>query len=217
MEDVVLLLLLLCVSSAAAQLCAPDASNGYKVRLSLLTALGDEAYVWNDSEMFLFRAALAFAMRTADGQNYNVSNVLVCDETPRVSFWFVVTSPLDSSLLVERRQVEEAVRKSRNRINSAFLLTDNTLEFLGIPPTLAAPAPPSSPPWLIVFGVVMGAVGAGIVLVLGTSVMQSRREKKKAQTGFEEGEEESRAEGNGAASDSVYNLSFSDDDRLTQM
>ncbi|KAM6939430.1 collectrin [Lycodopsis pacificus] len=214
------ILVLLCLSSAwAQQLCMPEASDGYKVRLSINTALGDQAYVWNENEMFLFRATLAFAMRShSDGQDYNVSNIVVCDETPRVSFWFVVTSPLNSSLLVGRSDVEEAVRKSRNRINSAFLLTDRSLEFIGIPPILAAPVNPDTPPWLIVFGVVMGAVGAGIVVLLVTSAVQKKRKKDKT-SGDEDVEEESRVKtvGNDAARDGVYNTSFSDDDPVTQM
>ena len=50
------------------------------------------------------------------------------------------------------------------------------------------------------------------------SVSSSPPSKKmEEQTGIEEGEEESRAEENGTASDGVYNLSFSDNDRLTQL
>ncbi|XP_034387186.1 collectrin [Cyclopterus lumpus] len=206
-------LLLLGLSSAWAQkLCSPGASDGYKVRLSINSALGDQAYVWNENEMFLFRATLAFAMRTySDGQEYDVANVVVCDETPRVSFWFVVTSPLDASLLVDKRRVEEAVRKSRSRINSAFLLTDDTLEFIGIPPTLEAPVAPDTPPWLIAFGVVMGGVGAGIVVLLVSSVVQKIRKKR-------DGEEETGGKTeNEAASDAIYNMSFSDDEPVTQM
>ncbi|XP_034736740.1 collectrin isoform X2 [Etheostoma cragini] len=210
------ILVLLCLPSALAQLCTPDASNGSKVRLSIKTALGDEAYVWNENEMFLFRATLAFAMRTRfNGQMFDVSNIVVCDETPRVSFWFVVTSPLDPSQLVKREEVEEAVRKSRNRINSAFLLTDKTLEFIGIPPTLAAPVVPDTPPWLIVFGVIMGVVGAGIIVLLGTSVLQKKR-KKNEKSEEEDDEEDTRVKTveNGTVSDGVYNTSFSDDERM---
>ncbi|XP_026160837.1 collectrin [Mastacembelus armatus] len=209
------ILFLLALSSALAEHpCTPDASDGYKVRLSIKTALGDQAYAWNDNEMFLFRATLAFAMRSHfNGQEFDVSNIIVCDETPRVSFWFVVTSPLNTTHLVDKEDVEQAVRKSRNRINSAFLLTDKTLEFIGIPPTLAAPVNPDTPPWLIVFGVVMGAVCAGIIVLLVSSLIRKKRNKN------EENEEDAQVKTveNGIASEGVYNMSFSDNERFTQM
>ncbi|TMS20541.1 Collectrin [Larimichthys crocea] len=218
------ILLLFCLSSALAEnLCRPDASNGYKVRLSIKRALGDEAYVWNQDEMFLFRATLAFAMRNhLSGQDFQVSNILVCDETPRVSFWFIVTSPLDATRPVGKEDVEEAIRKSRSRINSAFLLTDQTLEFIGIIPTLAAPVSPDTPPWLIVFGVVMGSVGAGIIVLLVYPVVHKRLKKDEEEEELEEeeGEEETRrvkTMENGAAGDGAHNLSFTDDERFTQM
>ncbi|XP_042273270.1 collectrin [Thunnus maccoyii] len=209
-------LFLLCLSSALAeQLCRPDASDGYKVRLSIKSALGDEAYVWNENEMFLFRATLAFAMRNQlNGLEFQVSNIIVCDETPRVSFWFVVTLPHNTSRLVDKEDVEQAVRQSRNRINNAFLLTDKTLEFIGIPPTMAAPVNPDTPPWLIVFGVVMGAVVAGIVVLLVSSLVRNKRKKN------EKTEDEEKTMENGVAHENlagVYNMSFSDEEGLTQM
>ncbi|XP_028260234.1 collectrin isoform X2 [Parambassis ranga] len=213
------IILLLCCSCAVAQhLCTPDASDGYKVRLSIKTALEGQAYEWNENEMFLFRATLAFAMRNhIREQKFEVSNIIVCNETPRVSFWFVVTSPESTSVLIGKEDVEEAVRKSRNRINSAFLLTDKTLEFIGILPTLAAPVDPDTPPWLIVFGVVMGIVGAGIILLLVSSVVQKKR--KNEMTDDEENCEETRVKTveNGSVGEGVYNMSFSDDERFTQM
>ncbi|XP_058494692.1 collectrin [Solea solea] len=209
--------LLLCFSSALAnQLCKPDASDGYKVRISLKTALGDDAYVWNENEMFFFRSTLAFAMRThVSGQRFEVSNIVVCNETPRVSFWFVVTQPQNLSQLIDKEHVEEAIRKSRSRINSAFLLTDNTLEFIGIQPTLAAPVEPVTPPWLIVFGVVMGAIAAGIIVYMVSTVVRKKR-KKNEKTNGDDTDDETRVKTieSGRAADGVYNLSFADDERL---
>ncbi|KAI3369021.1 hypothetical protein L3Q82_025992 [Scortum barcoo] len=210
---------LLCLSSALAQnFCEKDAPNGYNVRLSIKTALGDEAYVWNENEIFLFQATMAFAMRKHfSGQKFEVSNIIVCDVTHRVSFWFVVTSAQNISVLVDKEDVEEAIRKSRNRINSAFLLTDKTLEFIGIPPTLASPVSYDTPPWLIAFGVVMGIVGAGIIFLLVSSVLEKRRKKKDESDDEDNEETRVKTVENSAASDGVYNMSFSDDERFTQM
>ncbi|XP_008333700.1 collectrin [Cynoglossus semilaevis] len=201
------------LSACAEELCKPDASNGYKVRLSLKTALGDDAYTWNKNEMFLFQSTLAFAMRTSHtGQSYEISNIVVCNETDRVSFWFVVTSPGNPTELVENYIVEEAIRKSRHRINSAFLLTDKTLEFVGILPTLATPVSYDTPPWLIVFGVLMGIIVAGIIVLLASSIV--KRKRKTRRTDEEEADEETRVK---TMDNGVYNMSFSVEDKLTQM
>lgn len=197
----------------AEQLCKPGDPDGYKVRLSIKTALGENAYVWNDNEMFLFRATLAFAMtKQFDGQQFEVSDIIVCNQTARVSFWFVVTYPHNKTL-VDKQVVKRAVRKSRNRINSAFLLSDTTLEFIGIPPTLATPVNPSTPTWLIVFGVVMGAVCAGIIVVLVVSLVQRKRKKNETNE-----DTQVKTVENGAARDGVYYMSFSEDESsVTQM
>ncbi|XP_017278883.1 collectrin [Kryptolebias marmoratus] len=207
---------LLCLPPVlAVQLCESDAPGAYKVRLSIRTALGDKAYDWNEHEKFLFRATMAYAMRLHKQQEFGVSNIIVCRESPRVSFWFVVTSPLNSSALVDKGDVERAVSKSRHRINSAFLLSDSSLEFVGIYPTLVAPVAPDTPPWLIVFGVVIGLVGAGIVFLLVSTMMEKRR-KKKEKAGEHE-EERVKTVENGSMTDGVYNTTFSDDERFTEM
>ncbi|XP_051515642.1 collectrin-like [Myxocyprinus asiaticus] len=218
-----ILLLILLPPMVAQDLCK-DGKDGYKVRLSLKTALGDNAYEWNTNEMFFFRSTLAFAMRRYNQEMYDISNILVCNETQRVSFVFVVTSPENKTQLISKEDVERAIRLSKHRINNAFLLSDMTLEFVGIPPTLAAPITYSTPPWLIVFGVVMGVVAVGILSLLMSSVTKWRRAKDK---GVGSGEEEEGRQvmpkENGTAlssfgeKDGIYNQGFTNDDHFTKL
>lgn len=214
--------LLLCLSLAWSQpLCKPDGPGGNKVRISLNTALGDDAYKWNQNEMFLFRATLAYAMRNHfEDREFQVENIMVCNETSRVSFWFVVTSPDDRTVVIEKVHVEQAVRKSRGRINSAFLLSDQTLEFVDIIPTLSAPLQPKTPTWLIVFGVVIGAVGVGIVYMLVSSVIQKKRKHNKKTVDEEDDDDEQmpvKIVESPEASEGVYNISLREEERFTKM
>lgn len=69
----------------------------------------------------------------------------------------------------------DLLRLSRDRINDAFRLTDQTLEFIGIVPTLSPPFEQPVPVWLVVFGVFMGLIVlAGIYLIIS-----GIRERKK--------------------------------------
>lgn len=66
-------------------------------------------------------------------------------------------------------------RMSRGRINEAFRLDDNTLEFVGILPTLATPYEPPVTIWLIIFGVVISLIVIGVILLIITGL----RDRKK--------------------------------------
>ncbi|XP_075706996.1 collectrin isoform X1 [Rhinoderma darwinii] len=160
---------------ALPELCRPDAPGAFKVRLNIKKALGEKAYEWNADEEFLFKAVMVFAMRAHVNNTIQISNILTCNVTPRVSFWFVVTSPSNSSEPIKSTEVKNAIRLERNRINSAFLLDDNTLEFLSIPPTLAPEAVPSSSSWLIVFGVVVVILGVASILLVISGIKRKRK------------------------------------------
>lgn len=64
---------------------------------------------------------------------------------------------------------------SRHRINGAFLLSDTTLEFMGISPTLAAPLEPAPPPWLIAFGSIMSVAAVCIAALLASLLVRRKR------------------------------------------
>eukprot|EP00079_Xenopus_tropicalis_P011887 XP_002938293.1 PREDICTED: angiotensin-converting enzyme 2 [Xenopus tropicalis] len=159
-------------------------AESIKVRISLISGLGDNAYKWDASEMYLFRSSIAYAMSKyySDVMKQEVSftfeNVHVYDETPRVSFMFYVTMP--NNAVVSKLEVEKAVKKSKDRINSIFKLDDNALEFIGIPPTLAAPVEQPFSIWLVVFGAVAAIIVVAfiVLIVLG---YKERKTKQKSQ------------------------------------
>uniref|UniRef100_A0A673UPR4 Angiotensin-converting enzyme n=1 Tax=Suricata suricatta TaxID=37032 RepID=A0A673UPR4_SURSU len=165
----------------------PHADQSIKVRISLKSALGEKAYEWNDNEMYLFRSSIAYAMREYFNKEkkqtipFVEDNVWVTNLKPRISFNFFVTSYKNVSDIIPRSEVEAAIRMSRSRINDAFRLDDNSLEFLGIQPTLSPPYQPPVTIWLIVFGVVMGVVVVGIVLLI-VSGIRSRKKKTQARS-----------------------------------
>nr|XP_021484738.1 angiotensin-converting enzyme 2-like [Meriones unguiculatus] len=139
--------------------------------------------------MYLFQSSVAYAMRKyfSEVKNQTVpfgeENVWVSDLKPRVSFKFFVTSPQNVSNIIPRSEVEDAIRMSRGRINDIFRLDDNSLEFLGIHPTLEPPYQPPVTIWLIVFGVVMGIIVVGIFILIISGI---KDRKKKNETKREE-------------------------------
>ncbi|KGL96491.1 Angiotensin-converting enzyme 2 [Charadrius vociferus] len=165
----------------------PYSENAIKVRISLKSALGDEAYEWDESELFLFKASIAYAMRKYFAEvkkqevNFQIEDIHVINQTQRVSFYLTVSMPGNVSGIVPKADVEDAIRMSRGRINEAFRLDDNTLEFLGIPPTLATPYEPPVTVWLIIFGVVISLVVIGIIVLIITG--QRDRKKRARESG----------------------------------
>ncbi|XP_053166645.1 angiotensin-converting enzyme 2 [Hemicordylus capensis] len=159
----------------------PNMNESIKVRISLKAALGINAYEWNENEMYLFRSTIAYTMREyflkvkKEAVPFVANDVHISDVTSRISFNFVVSMPNNISDLVPKSEVEEAIRKFRGRINDAFRLDDQTLEFIGISPTLAPPQEPPVTVWLIVFGVVMGVI---VVASIGLNISGLRDRRK---------------------------------------
>ncbi|XP_012915066.1 collectrin isoform X2 [Mustela lutreola] len=171
-----LCLLFFLVTAVRAELCQPDAENAFKVRLSIRTALGDKAYAWDTNEEYLFKAMVAFSMRKVPNrETTEISHVLLCNVTQRVSFWFVVTDPSKNHTL-PAVEIQSAIRMNRNRINNAFFLNDQTLEFLKIPSTLAPPTDPSMPIWIIIFSVIFCIVIVAVMLLILSGIRQRRRD-----------------------------------------
>ncbi|XP_070818844.1 angiotensin-converting enzyme 2 [Chaetodon trifascialis] len=189
----------------------PYAKYSIKARLSLKTAMGDSAYIWNKNEMFLFKASIAYALRQYYNQKdqdlpFTSENVILYDETERVSFNIIVTHPTSPATFIPKNELDAAIRLYRGRINNIFQLDDSTLEFDGILPTLAPPVEQSVEVWLVVYGVVMGIVVlAGVYLII--SGIRGRRKKSAVDSMENPYDEESEGKGNKAFEDS--------DDELT--
>uniref|UniRef100_A0A4W4EFY7 Angiotensin-converting enzyme n=1 Tax=Electrophorus electricus TaxID=8005 RepID=A0A4W4EFY7_ELEEL len=155
--------------------------NAIKVRLSLKAAMGENAYPWNGNELYLFKASMAYAMRQyyletkGEEANFMSENIYTYKETPRISFYFVVTHPTNASRILPKAEVEAAIWTSRGRINGVFQLNDATLEFEGLRATLAPPTEQPANMWLAVFGGVMGViVCAGAYLVITGAMTRMR-------------------------------------------
>ncbi|XP_051797280.1 angiotensin-converting enzyme 2 isoform X1 [Acanthochromis polyacanthus] len=161
----------------------PFSENAITVRLSLKAAMGDGAYPWNDNELYLFKANIAYIMRQHYSQknqsiHFTAENILNSEPTPRISFEFVVSDPASPSIFIPKSEVEAAIRTYRGRLNDAFMLDDKTLEFVDIMPTLAPPVQQPVVVWLVVFGIVMG-----IVVLLGVYlIVDGIRERNKKPT-----------------------------------
>ncbi|XP_076594597.1 angiotensin-converting enzyme 2 [Chaetodon auriga] len=184
----------------------PYAKHSIKARLSLKASMGDSAYVWNKNEMFLFKANIAYALRQYYAQRnqdlpFTSENVILYDETERVSFNISVTHPTSPAIFIPKNEVDAAIRLYRGRINDAFQLDDGTLEFEGILPTLAPPVEQPVVVWLVVYGVVMGIVVlAGIYLIV--SGIRERRKKSTAANMENPYDEDSKEKDNKAFEDS---------------
>lgn len=176
---------------------APYSDNAIKVRISLKSALGKQAYEWDESELFLFKSSIAYAMRKYFAEKkqqdvkFQIRDIHVGQQTQRISFYLTVSMPGNISDIVPKADVEDAIRMSRGRINEAFRLDDNTLEFVGILPTLATPYEPPVTIWLIIFGVVISLVVIGVIVLIITGQRnrkkRARENRNEARSNCEEG------------------------------
>ncbi|XP_062906021.1 collectrin [Mobula hypostoma] len=171
-------------------ICLKDSPNAFKVRISLKAALGDEAYDWDDNEQFYFQATVAYGMRKLMKQPFHVSDVHICEETKRISFYFVVTDPNNGSKPLPKTDVEKAIRMVRARFNNAFSLDEDTLEFVGIIPTLTPVPEPPVTVWLIIFGIIMGLIVFGLIVIIVTG-QRDKMKKAKAEEKERENKESS--------------------------
>ncbi|XP_054240174.1 angiotensin-converting enzyme 2 [Indicator indicator] len=166
----------------------PYAANAIKVRISLRSALGEQAYEWDGNELFLFKSSIAYAMRKYFAEkkqqevDFQVADIHVGQQTQRISFLLTVSMPGNISDIVPKAEVENAIRLSRGRINEAFRLDDSSLEFEGIPPTLAPPYEPPVTVWLVIFGVVISLVVIGVVALIFTGQRDRRRRARESRT-----------------------------------
>ncbi|XDV51495.1 hypothetical protein PO909_020360 [Leuciscus waleckii] len=164
-----------------------DSENAFKVRISLKSAMGDKAYPWNTNEMYLFKSTMGFAMRQyyleakKIEKNFMPENIHTYNETARISFYFVVMDPTIPDTVIPKAEVEAAIWLSRERLNGAFLLNDETLEFVGLQTTLAPPKEEKITVWLVVFGVVMGVTVCGGIYLITTGILNRKKKAKKAE------------------------------------
>lgn len=164
--------------------------NSVKVRISLKTALGDNAYPWNDDELYLFRATVAYALRQYYSQqrrdlSFAAEHIQVENVTQRISFHIAAVYPEAPSIYIPKSDLEAAITLSRGRINDAFRLSDQTLEFAGIVPTLAPPPEEPVTVWLVVFGIVMGLVVLAGVFLIVSGIRERRKEPKEVENPYE--------------------------------
>uniref|UniRef100_A0A672T8C5 Angiotensin-converting enzyme n=1 Tax=Sinocyclocheilus grahami TaxID=75366 RepID=A0A672T8C5_SINGR len=152
----------------------------------LIAVIFNLQYTWNANEMYLFKSTMGFAMRQyyleekGIEMNFMPENINTYNETARIYFYFVVMDPTKPDTVIPKADVEAAIWLSRERINGAFLLNDETLEFVGLQATLAPPKEEKITVWLVVFGVVMGVTVFGGIYLITTGILNRKKKTKKA-------------------------------------
>uniref|UniRef100_UPI00398F8D3D collectrin-like n=1 Tax=Pristiophorus japonicus TaxID=55135 RepID=UPI00398F8D3D len=119
----------------------------------------------------------------------SVSDVHICAETKRISFYFVVTDPDNALQPLLKADVEQAIRMVRARFNNAFSLDDHTLEFVGIEPTLSPVSEAPVTVWLIVFGIIIGLIVAGFIGIIITTHCDKMKKARAVEEDDEENED----------------------------
>nr|XP_002129052.1 collectrin [Ciona intestinalis] len=153
---------------------------------------------FDHAERYLFTGVMAYSFRkycsvfnpmdtrctdaynnTIDTADVNISHV-----TDRFAMCVKVTLP--SGVSASPKFIEDVVRTTQPRFNGALVLTDTTLLFQGIPPTLKPQVIPDFPTWLIPFIVFVCLVVLAAIAILSYSAYQAKHKKLDEKNGDNE-------------------------------
>ncbi|XP_078482233.1 uncharacterized protein LOC100185540 [Ciona intestinalis] len=168
------------------------------------------------AERYLFTGVMAYSFRkycsvmnpmdtrctAAYNNTIDTANVIIGQVTKRFAMCIKVTL---GGVSASPKFIEDVVRTTQPRFNGALVLTDNTLLFQGIPPTLKPQVIPDFPTWLIPFIVFVCLVVLAAIAILSYSAYQAKHKKLDEKNGDNESlNSESHAyevyeNGNGAA------------------
>uniref|UniRef100_H2Z8K0 Collectrin-like domain-containing protein n=1 Tax=Ciona savignyi TaxID=51511 RepID=H2Z8K0_CIOSA len=172
---------LLVLLSACLTLCRCLTCTSPKMKITIKITDPTE---FDKAEQYLFTGVMAYSFRKycttfSDSRcteflktTIDTVDVQITDVTERFAMCVQVTNQ-------DPNFIEDVVRATKPRFNGALVLTDETLLFEGIPPTLKPEFIPDFPTWLIPFIVFVCLVIMAAIAILSYDAYQSKKQKKK--------------------------------------